>query len=190
MEIISAPEADVPPPLRQQVRKLQRQAWPSDRPDEGGPSHDPALQPVSMLLVSDGRVITALDILSKDILHSGQSYSASGLSTVVTDKALQGRGYGRRLVEAAYAAIEKSGIDLGIFTCDTPLRSLYERDRWRVLPGTVLIGGTPEAPFPSDQDGFDKVTIGRFFSERAQRNQASFLGSRIALYPGEIDKLW
>jgi GNAT superfamily N-acetyltransferase len=190
MEIISAPEADVPPELREQIRGLQRQAWPSDRPDDGGPSHDPALRPVSMLLVSDGRVITALDILSKDILHGGHRYSASGLSTVVTDEALQGQGYGRRLVEAAYAAIEKSGVDIGIFTCDTPLQALYQRDGWRVLPGTVLIGGTPEAPFPSDQDGFDKVTIGRLFSERAQREQASFLGSQISLYPGEIDKLW
>lgn len=54
----------------------------------------------------------------------------------------------------------------------------------------MLVGGTPEAPFPSDQAIFDKVTIGRFFSQAAKREQDSFVGSRIALYPGDIDKLW
>lgn len=190
MRILSAPEADVPAELRAQIRRLRRQAWPDDKPDEPGPSHDAALRPASMLLVCDGRVISALDILSKDIVHAGHCYSASGLSTVVTDAELQGRGYGRRLVEAAYAAIEASGVDLGVFTCDVPLRALYERDGWRVLAGTVLVGGTPNVPFPSDQDGFDKVVIGRLFSERAQLGQAGFVGSRILLYSGEIDKLW
>lgn len=190
MEIISAPEADVPRELRAQVRNLQRQAWPSDTPDADGASHDPALRPVSMLLVGHGRVVAALDILSKDILHAGHRYSASGLSTVVTDIELRGRGHARRLVEAAYAAIETSAVDLGIFTCDTPLRALYERNGWEVLKGTVLVGGTPEAPLPSDREGFDKVTIGRFLSDRARRDRASFLGSRIPLYPGEIDRLW
>jgi GNAT superfamily N-acetyltransferase len=188
MGIISSPEANLLPGLRAQVRKLQLQAWPSYKPLEVGPTHDPALHPVSMLLVNDGRVLTALDILSKDITHRGHVYAASGLSTVVTDEELRGRGYGGQLVEAAYMAIETSGADLGIFTCDAPLQTFYERNGWELLPGAVLVGGTPEAPFPSDQ--FDKVTIARFFSIRAQREQGTFVGSRIALYPGEIDKLW
>ena len=57
-----------------------------------------------------------------------------------------------------------------------------------VLPGTVLVGGTPEAPFPSDQ--FDKVTMARFFSPHARTLADTFVGCRIELYPGEIDKLW
>ena len=39
-------------------------------------------------------MLSALDILSKDIEHAGERYAASGLSTVVTDEALRGRGYG------------------------------------------------------------------------------------------------
>jgi len=190
MRVISSPESNVPFELRAQVRNLQRQAWPSDKPPEDGTTHDTALHPVSMLLVDEGRVVAALDILSKDITHRGQVYAASGLSTVVTDEDLRGRGHSRQLVEAAYTAIEQSGVDLGIFTCDAPLRRLYERAGWRTLPGTVLVGGTPDAPFPSDQDDFDKITIACFFSDRAQRERSTFVGSRIALYPGEIDKLW
>ena len=43
------------------------------------------------------------------------------------------------------------GLDLGIFTCDRPLREFYQRAGWEELPGTVLVGGTPQEPFASDQ---------------------------------------
>ena len=81
-----------------------------------------------------------------------------------------------------------SGSDLGIFTCDTPLRRFYGSAGWTHLPGTVLIGGTPEEPLPSDR--FDKVTIGSFFSPAAIAAKPSFLNARIELYPGSIDTLW
>jgi aminoglycoside 2'-N-acetyltransferase I len=188
MELRSWPEADVPRELRLQVVALHDQAWPGAEPSGPGPTHDPALDPLSLLLVDEGSVVAALDILSKTIAHAGAEFAASGLSTVVTDEARRGQGHGRRLVEAARQTIERRGADLGIFTCDTPLRRFYERAGWDVLDGTVLIGGTPAAPFPSDQ--FDKITLARFFSPRAVRAAASFTGARIALYPGEIDKLW
>ena len=160
---------------------------PGDEPSPAGPTHDPAPRPLSMLLVDDGRVLSALDILSKDITHLDRRYAASGPSTVVTDVAHRGKGHGWRLVEAAREAIEASGADLGIFTCN-PLQAFYERAGWQVLVDTVLVGGTPEAPFPSDQ--FEKVTMARFFSERARDRAETFIGRRIELYPGEIDKLW
>jgi GNAT superfamily N-acetyltransferase len=188
MRIVSFPAADVPRELRAQVHALQREAWPDYEPERDGPVHDPALRPLSMLLVDGERVLSALDILSKPISHRGNGFDASGLSTVVTGKAHRGKGHGRRLVQAACGTIEASGADLGIFTCDSPLRAFYERAGWQVLPGTVLVGGTPEAPFPSDQ--FDKVTMARFFSPQARTLADTFVGCRIELYPGEIDKLW
>ncbi|MGW9031557.1 hypothetical protein ACWGQ5_47600 [Streptomyces sp. NPDC055722] len=54
----------------------------------------------------------------------------------------------------------------------------------------MLIGGTPEVPFPSDRPGFDKVTMAAFFSAGSRQSEASFHDSRIELYPGEIDILW
>jgi aminoglycoside 2'-N-acetyltransferase I len=186
MEIVVSPEADVPLDLRLQVVALQDHAWPADQPTR--PTHDPALRPLSMLLVDGGCVVAALDILSKEIVHRSERYAASGLSTVVTDRAHRGKGYGRQLVEAARRVIAASGADLGIFTCDRPLQAFYERAGWQVLVHTVLIGGTPSAPFPSDQ--FDKVVMACFFSARACDAAASFAGARIELYPGEIDKLW
>ena len=84
----------------------------------------------------------------------------------------------------------KRGIDLGLFTCDRELAGFYERCGWDVLAGTVLVGGTPDEPFPSDRPGFDKVTLAAFFSPAAQASRAAFEHARVELYPGEIDQLW
>jgi aminoglycoside 2'-N-acetyltransferase I len=162
-EIVAYPESEVPPKLRQQVVALQQQAWPADGPPDPVPWHDPALRPVSVILLEEGRVVAALDILSKQIEVNGQSYAASGLSTVVTDQQHRRMGYGRQIVRAAGSIIEASGADLGIFTCDRYLQSFYEAAGWQRLPGTVLVGGTPQDPFPSDpvrqgHDGFLLLT--------------------------------
>ena len=188
MRIVTLPEAEVPPELRVQVGHIQRQAWPGYGRAATAKSHDPALSPLSMLLVDGEQVLAALDILSKQICHRGEPYAASGLSTVVTEESARRMGYGRRLVEAARERVAESGADLGIFTCDAPLEAFYSSAGWQLLPGTVLIGGTPESPFPSDQ--FEKVTMGRFFSPRARQREQEFVGARIELYPGEIDRLW
>ncbi|MFI9204933.1 GNAT family N-acetyltransferase [Streptomyces sp. NPDC053048] len=158
-----------------------------------------------------GAVVAVLDILTKDVTHGGHTYRAAGLSAVVTAARHRGKGNGRQLVAAARELIAGSGadaglgslplagpgsrplarsVDLALFTCDRPLRAFYESAGWGVLDGAVLIGGTPEAPFPSDQPGFDKVTMAAFFTERAKRNAAAFRHSRIGLHPGEIDRLW
>jgi aminoglycoside 2'-N-acetyltransferase I len=188
VDILAWPEAEVPRQLRSQVNALRDEAWPPDQPSESGRGHDPALRPLSMLLVDDGRVLAALDILSKQITHRGEQYAASGLSTMVTDSAERGHGHGRALARAARERMSSTGADLGLFTCDPPLQGFYEGAGWQVLPGTVLVGGTPQAPLPSDQ--FDKITMGCFFSARARASAAAFIGCRIELYPGEIDKLW
>ncbi|MEU9484659.1 GNAT family N-acetyltransferase [Streptomyces decoyicus] len=191
MPIVTFPEADVPPDLQTQVSELRDEAWPPDSSSAPGTfAHDPALQPVSMLLVDGTTVLAALDILSKQLVHDGERFRAAGLSTVVTRGTARGQGHGRRLVTAAREAMAAMNLDFGLFTCDRPLRSFYESAGWQHLPGAVLVGGTPLAPFPSDRPNFDKVTMGDFFSSRGRRHRSSFPHSRIELYPGEIDRLW
>ncbi|MEU7058140.1 GNAT family N-acetyltransferase [Streptomyces sp. NPDC046197] len=193
MQILSFAEEATPFELRAQVRELQEQAWPSSPGSvvpADAPVHDLALRPLSLLLVDDGVVLAALDVLSKEIVHAGGRYAAGGLSTVVTRREARGRGHGRHLVTAARETMIALNLDLGLFTCDSPLRAFYESAGWRVLPGSVLIGGTPEDPFPSDSPGFHKVTMADFFSPEGQKAEEAFRDSRIELYPGEIDKLW
>lgn len=189
VRIVSYPEGRVPLDLRWQVIAMQDEAWPSGEPPDPAPWHDQSQDPLSVLLVDDeGRVLAALDILSKEIAHKGETYAASGISATVTDEAVRGQGYGRTLAKAARDIMEENGADLGIFTCDAYLKKFYESAGWQHLPGTVLIGGTPIDPFPSDL--FDKVTLASFFSPRAKDSESDFVGSRIELFSGEIDKLW
>jgi GNAT superfamily N-acetyltransferase len=189
MLVVSFPEAKVPHDLRVQVMALQDQAWPPEQPSGPEPWHDPAQHPVSVLLLSEsGVVVAALDILTKEISHVGRAFTASGISAMVTDEQHRGKGHGRLLAEAARTLMATNGADLGIFTCDTPLRSFYESAGWEHLPGTVLIGGTPDDPYPSDR--LEKVTMASFFTPAARAARPSFVGARVELYSGTIDRLW
>jgi len=188
MPIVTYPERDVPRDLRLQMVALQDQAWPSAGPTGTVPWHDQTLDPVSVLLVEDGVVLSALDILSKPLTHGSETFAASGISALVTDERHRGAGHGTAISRAALALMREMGADLGIFTCDAPLRGLYEGAGWEHLPGKVLVGGTPEEPFPSDH--LDKVTMASFFTAKAKAARLRFEGARIELYPGLIDKLW
>lgn len=188
-ELLVAPEEEVPAALREQVLALHDEAWP--RVDGGPaplPGHDPELRPLSMLLVVGGRVVAALDILSKELDHRGQRYRASGLSTVVTAPDARQQGHGRRLVGAARARIATDGADLCLFTCDEALAPFYEAAGFEALPGTQLIGGTTDEPLPSGPLG--KVTLAAFFSPLALAHRADFLAADVELYPGGRDRLW
>jgi aminoglycoside 2'-N-acetyltransferase I len=186
--VVTYPEAAVPPALRRQVIRLQDQAWPPTVPSGLEAWHDPRLRPLSVLLLDGDRVVSALDILSSEIEHAGASYAASGISAMVTDPQERGRGLGRQLAEAARDLMAASGADIGIFTCDRDLRPFYASAGWTWLPGSVLVGGTLEEPFPSDR--LDKDVMASFLSPRAQSAAPGFVGVRIGLYPGLIDKLW
>lgn len=192
MEVRTHPEAATPPALRVQVLALQDAAWPPEpgAPASSGPTHDPALDPLSVLLVDHGRVLAALDVLGRDLDHAGRTWAVRGLSTVVVDPAARGRGLGARLVRAAAALVAASGADLTLFTCDRPLGPFYEAAGYAVLPGTVLLGGTPAAPLRSDDPAFDKVTLGAFHTAAAVAAREAFVGVEVALYPGGVDRLW
>ncbi len=188
MKLVSFPEADVPRKWRVQQVSLQEQAWPGMEPSGTHPWHDPELQPVSVLLLDDERVVAALDVLTKEVRPGGRCLVASGLSTVVTDAALRGRGYGHAIVSAGRELIRSRGDDLGLFTSDRTLQGFYERAGWQLLAGTVLVGGTPDDPFPSDD--LDKVALGAFFTQPARAAVDDIVGCRVELFPGSIDRLW
>lgn len=64
----------------------------------------------------------------------------------------------------------------------------YEAAGFTRLPGTVLVGGTPEEPLATDAPGFDKEVLADFPGPHT--DAAAFTGVRIALYPGLVDRLW
>lgn len=172
----------MPAAVADRIAELEQQTWPGSVP-----GHDPVLTPVVMALLVGGRVRATLTVLSKPLRLAGRTLAASGLSSVVTDPAWRGRGHGGRLVSAAREHIEATA-DLGLFTCDRPLAGFYLGAGWQLFTGTVLVGGTREHPFPSDQ--FDKVTLGTLGSDQARAVAADLIGARLELYPGELDRLW
>lgn len=190
---MSCPEADTPGFLRAQVRAAQEQAWPSQEAAQAAslePVHDPALRPVSLILVDKDEVLSALDLLFKTIEHAGATWDAVGLSTVVTPVAHRGHGHGHQLVSYARRTLADRGVDVALFTCDRPLQRFYTDAGWETLPGTVLVGGTDTDPLPSDSNGMDKATLGAFLTPRAARARSAFIGARLLLHSGAIDRLW
>ncbi|MGZ9930673.1 GNAT family N-acetyltransferase [Streptomyces sp. NC-S4] len=185
--VIGCAEADLPAGLARQVAELEDAAWPGAEP-----GHDPALAPRALLLLAaDGTVAASLALLFKEIPLAGRAYRAAGLSAVVTRPALRGRGLGGRLVAAARAELAADpAVDLALFSCDRPLAAFYEAAGFDVLPGTVLVGGTPEDPLATDEPGFDKVVLAAFFTGDPDRDRAAFTGVRVPLHPGNTDRLW
>ncbi|MFJ4779096.1 GNAT family N-acetyltransferase [Streptomyces sp. NPDC088762] len=177
----------MPAALARQVADLEAAAWPGSTP-----GHDPALVPRALLLVDgDGTVAASLALLYKEIGLAGRTYRAAGLSAVVTRAALRGRGIGGRLVAAARAELAADrAVDLALFSCDRPLAPFYEAAGFTALPGTVLVGGTPERPLATDEPGFDKTVLAAFFTDDPDRDRAAFTGVRVPLHPGNTDRLW
>ncbi|MFJ2820455.1 GNAT family N-acetyltransferase [Streptomyces toxytricini] len=183
------PESELPAELAGQVAELEAQAWPG-----ATAGHDPALAPRALLLLdASGTVLASLALLYKRLRHAGRTYRAAGLSAVVTRESVRGRGYGRRLVAAARAALAADpAVDVVLFSCDRPLAGFYEAAGFTRLPGAVLVGGTPAEPLATDAPGFDKEVLGYFPPRAGGRTgrPEDFAGSRIALHPGAVDRLW
>ncbi|MER5933233.1 GNAT family N-acetyltransferase [Streptomyces sp. NPDC002054] len=182
-------EAEVPAGIARQIAELEAEAWPG-----ATPGHDPALAPRVMALVDeDGTVAASLALLFKDIRHADRTYRAAGLSAVVTRSSLRGRGYGARLVTAARQEIVGSAAaDVVLFSCDRPLVPFYSAAGFTPLPGSVLVGGTPEDPLTTADPGFDKVVLAAVPGPRSEGavDLRLFTGVRIALYSGAVDRLW
>ena len=183
--LLVCPEAELPADLAAQVHALEARAWPGSVA-----GHDPALAPRVMLLADPaGAVLASLALLYKPVVVAGRSHRAAGLSAVVTRDDLRGRGIGARLVAAARAELAADpAVDVALFSCDRPLAPFYEAAGFTVLPGTVLVGGTPREPLATDAPGFDKTVLGAFFAPGT--DAAAFTGVRIPLYPGTVDRLW
>ncbi|GLV86620.1 hypothetical protein Slala03_63090 [Streptomyces lavendulae subsp. lavendulae] len=189
LRLAAYPQAELPAELARQVAGIEARVWPGSRF-----GHDPLLRPrVLVLLDGDGVVGGSLTLLYKEVPCGGRVRRAAGLSGVVTRPEWCGRGLGGRLVAGARAVLDADpAVDLALFSCDRPLAAFYERAGFERLPGTVLVGGTPDEPLATDAPGFDKEVLGAFFAAGADggADRAALSGSRVALHPGTVDRLW
>jgi aminoglycoside 2'-N-acetyltransferase I len=182
-------QLECPEAIREQVIRLMKLEWPSTfrpgRPE--WPSEAVELDPVSIVLMMETVVASHAAVLRAPIEHAGDRYLAFGVAAMVTAAEYRGNGFGRRVFAAATSYMIREHADIGVFTCDAPLRGFYERDGWSVSTSSPLIGGTSEKPFRSDELG--KVTLLQLFSERARANRRAITSSPIHIELGE-GMLW
>ncbi|WGS45362.1 GNAT family N-acetyltransferase [Burkholderia sp. JSH-S8] len=155
--------------LRHAFAALQCRVYPEPG-SSGTPAdvllHDPSFDCLSFYIGVAERVVSYAAAARKTIVHAGATLEIAGLSCVMTDPAWQGRGLGLRTVAAATRCMERSNLDIGIFTCDPHLVRFYaQAGKWEVARNVVVIGSRDEGALRSDTLG--KVVLMRLFSARA-----------------------
>lgn len=189
-EIVTYPQAALPVDLKRAALHILEAAWPTGRSVDQRLSrslHDPRHPTECMVLRVDGAVVAYLAIPTKTLDHAGVRFTIAGLSAVATHPEHQRRGYAGRLVTAARERIAASGVDVGVFTCDTPLAAFYVAQGWDLMPSTVVVGGSRDRPFRADV--LDKWTLMGFFTPHALAHRAAFEGTDLYLELREGD-LW
>ena len=142
--------------------------------------HHAALDVMSFYLCVGTKMVSYAGVVRKTIDHDGDQFALAGLSCVATDKEFWGRGFGSRTVAAATRWIERGGMDFGIFSCDPPLGSFYERaGSWAVVSDVVLLGSAHEGALSSAY--LDKIVLMRLFSQKALSCEARLRNTTIDL---------
>lgn len=182
-------QENCPIEIRTQIVDLLRTEWPSsytkNQPD--WPTEPAELNPISVLLMDDGQVISHAVVLRKSIEHCEEYYLAYGLGSVVTKGSYRNKGYGHRIVRGATQYIREQNADIGVFTCDPHLQKLYTSAGWEVAMNSPLVGGTTVKPFRSDKLG--KITLIQLFSDRAKASRSKIISAPMNIELGE-GKLW
>ena len=171
------------PSLRREIATLQDLAYGTSESASSGrlsPLHVPALNARSCFIRSDGWLVSYASVVTKAIVLAGQTFTISGLSCVATDPYYRHRGLARRVVAAATAHIERSGVDFGVFTCDPELARLYaSAGSWSIAPNVVLVGSRDPSAITSSALGV--VVLMRLFSTKAHAVAGTLLRGTIDL---------
>lgn len=104
---------------------------------------------IHLLMKIDNQYVAYLSISIINMLIDGQDMLGKGLGNVCVDKAYQGQGLGKKIVEKASEIIKAAG-DTGILLCRRHLMPFYERCGWsKIRYGTAEVDGK----------GFDEVVM-------------------------------
>jgi GNAT superfamily N-acetyltransferase len=182
-------QQNCPIDIRAQIMDLLQTEWPNTfkNNQEDWPTESAELNPISILLMDDGQVISHAVVLRKSIKHCEEYYLAFGLGSVVTKRSYRHKGYGHRIVQSATQYIREQNADIGVFTCDPQLQNFYANAGWQVSMNSPLVGGTIEKPFRSDKLG--KITLIQLFSDRVKASRSKIASAPIIIELGE-GKLW
>ena len=165
-------DEELPAGIKCQVLSFHRLLWWEDFTGENRLRdwiQPPEFHPTHVAIVENGVLISYAAVVWKLLEHGGAVYITFGLSGVLTYPAFRGQRYGRRVVEAATAAIRASDADIGLFTCAPGLSRFYEASGWIPMEGAVLQCGPRSVPLTTAQ-----LTMMGFFSEKGRRGRPAF----------------
>lgn len=159
------------------ILALEKRAWPAI-PANSYPE-DPALFVCAFVLLVEDTVVSHAAIYQKEVQLAGEHYLAYGIGEVVCDERYRCKGYASMLLQRVYDFINTKQVDLTIFTCAPARVALYTRIGWEWRKDVVLIGGSIEEPFRSDELGL--CVLMKLHSPRALENEASFVKGQLYL---------
>jgi predicted acetyltransferase len=175
-----------PDSLTKKVIHLLNIVWPK-RFSEDEEIHPIALSPVSFFLYIEQQVISYCVVLSKEIVHEGNTYKISGLHCVCTHPLYRKQRYASQIVKKATEFIENSSIDIGLFSCKPDLLSFYKNYGWLPADKVHIVSGKYSGALSNHH--FGKITLIRFFSKKAIDHKNAFSDTSIYLN-APLGKLW
>lgn len=167
------------------ILALEKRAWPAI-PASRYPE-DPALFVCAFVLLVEDVVVSHAAIYQKEVQLAGEYYLAYGVGEVVCDERYRCKGYTTMLLRSVYDFIDMQQADLTIFTCSPARVALYTRIGWEWKKDAVLIGGSKQQPFRSDELGL--CVLMKLHSPRALENEAGFVKGQLYLSLGP-QRIW
>lgn len=194
--------------LKQQIIALENTAWPkniqnnitnnitnntsknipNNEPDDEYPAELSTFASSFVIFDTErNRAVSHAMVRKTTFFHRGITYSACGLSEVVTHPDFLRRGLASRAVTSALEFMASEKPDLCIFTCEPDLVPFYVYCGFVPAEKLVLVGGTLEKPFPGSSFGLS--TMIKLMSEKAFEHKADFKQGQVFIELGE-NQLW
>lgn len=136
------PYVDLPCSVQLDVHLLMHKVWGDPLLPPSDPivsPHNIDYSPCSCTVYVNGILASYAAVLTFPVAHHGVTFLASGLSCVATSPDFERHGFGSLAVNAATQHILHSSVDIGLFTCDPPLKEFYFRSGWQSVDNLQLI---------------------------------------------------
>ncbi len=123
----------------------------------------------TIVLVEGDVVISHAEANQRIVTHNGIAYTMYGVSAVFTYPGFRGKGYGRQIVEAVTAYIDRTDADAAMLFCAPERVPFYAASGWEEVDTPVLFGA-PDNPQTKE---YGKLMM-RFLSEKGRRARTDF----------------
>ena len=165
---------------------MENIAWPCNQEDEIF-SSAPNTYVTSFVLMENDMAICHVGIRKSILHHKMETYSAYGISEVVTHPLYRKQGLATRTIQKAKEFIISQRPDISIFTCAKDKIHMYSRCGWTPLSNSYLVGGSAEKTFRSDS--LELTTMIILISSKAKLHSEDFECTDIIINLGE-GNLW